>query len=107
MLLFCFHLDVDVNTGRHFQSLKSINSLLSGSHDVDQSLVSSLLELFSGVLVLVYCSQNGNNFLLGRKRHGTTYLESGIRTTVLYLYGISAVASAGIFMFTAARSIFL
>ena len=54
--LVIFHLYVDVNTGRHFQSLKSINSLLSGSHDVDQSLVSSLLELFSGVLVLVYLS---------------------------------------------------
>ena len=51
------HLDVDVNTSRHFQSGQRIYCLLGRSHDVDQSLVSSLLELFSGIFVLVNCSQ--------------------------------------------------
>ena len=57
MELLCFHLDVDVNTGRHFQSGKCIYGLLSGSRDVDQSLMSSLLKLLSGILVLVDCSE--------------------------------------------------
>ena len=47
--LFRLHLDVDVDACRHFQSLKSIDCLLSRSDDVDQSLVSSLLELLTAV----------------------------------------------------------
>ena len=41
------HLDVDVDTGRHLKPLERIHSLLGGSHDVDESLMSSLLELLS------------------------------------------------------------
>ena len=40
-----------------------------GSDDIDQSLVRTTLELFSGIFVLVYGTQDRNYFLLSRKRY--------------------------------------
>ena len=40
----------------------------------DQSFMSSLLELLSGIFVLVYSSQNCYNFLLSRKWYRSTHL---------------------------------
>ena len=57
------HLDVDINAGRHFQTLKSIYRLLRRSDDVDQSLVRSLLELLTAVLILMNSAKDGNNLL--------------------------------------------
>ena len=37
----------------------------------------SLLKLLTAVLVLVYSTQDGNNFLLGGKRDGTAHLSAG------------------------------
>ena len=62
--LLCFHLDVDVNACRHLQSGQCIYCLLAWSSDVDESLVSSLLELLSGILVLMNRTQNGYNLFL-------------------------------------------
>ena len=56
-LLAVFHLDIDANTSRHLQSCQSIHSFLCRSDDIDQSFMSSLLKLFSGIFVFVYGSQ--------------------------------------------------
>ena len=72
------HLDIDRYACGHLQSLKSINCLLSGSNDVDQSLVSSLLELLTAVLILVDSAKDGNNLLLCRKRNGTANLGTSL-----------------------------
>ena len=47
MKLFVFHLDIDANTSRHLQSCQSIHSFLCRSDDIDQSFMSSLLELLA------------------------------------------------------------
>ena len=72
------HLNVDVNTGRHFQTLKSIYCLLRRGDDVDQSLVSSLLELLTAVLILMNSTKDGNNLLLRRKRNRAAYLRAAL-----------------------------
>ena len=38
----------------------------------------SLLELFSGVFIFVYCPQDRHNFLFRRKRHGAAHLRTGL-----------------------------
>ena len=76
LFLFGLHLDVDVYASGHLQSGQCINSLLIGSNDIDQSLVSSLLELLSGILILVNSTKDGNYLLLGGQRYRTTHLSS-------------------------------
>ena len=43
-------------------------------NDINQSLMSSLLELFTGIFVLVSSSKNCNYFLLSRKRYRSAHL---------------------------------
>ena len=85
--LFGFHLDVYIDTCWHFQSGQCVYCLLGRSGDVDQSLVSSLLKLLSGVFVLVYCTKDGDYFLLGRQRHRSAYLRS------VFLYSFALLSS--------------
>ena len=76
--LFDLHLDVDRYACRHLKSLKRINGLLCGSDDVDQSLVSSLLELLTAVLIFMYSAEDRNNLLLCGQRNGAAHLGSGL-----------------------------
>ena len=55
------HLDVDRYACGHLQSLESVNRLLGRCDDVDQSLVSSLLELLTAVLIFMNSTKDGNN----------------------------------------------
>ncbi len=74
--LFCFHLDIDVNSSRHLQSGKCIYSFLCWSDDVDQTFVGSLLELLSGVFVFVNRSKDCYNLFLCWKRNRSAHLCS-------------------------------
>ena len=65
---------IDVHTCRHLKSLQCINCLLARSNDIDESLMSSLLELLSGIFVLMNCSQNGYYLFLSWQRHRSTHL---------------------------------
>jgi len=80
--LFLLHLDINVNTRRHFQSGQRVYCLLGRCDDINQSLVCSLLELFSGVLVLVYRTKDGHYLFLRRERHRSAYLCS------IFLYSL-------------------
>ena len=72
--LFGLHLDVDVDTCGHLQSLKSVDSLLCGSDDVDQALVCALLELFARIFIFMDGTEDGNNLFLSRERNGAADL---------------------------------
>src|SRR5699024_12494442 len=52
------------------QAQESLNGLLVGVEDIDQSLVGSALELLTAVLVLVNSPKDGNYFLPGGQRDG-------------------------------------
>ena len=58
-----------MDTCRHLKTGKGINRLLRRCSDIDQSLVCSLLELLSGILIFMNSSEDRNNFLLGGKRN--------------------------------------
>ena len=73
-VLFRLHLDVDVNTCGHLQSLESIHRLLGGSDDVDQTLVSALLELLTRIFIFMNGSEDSNNLFAGGKRNGAAHL---------------------------------
>ena len=75
-ILFVFHLDVDKHACRHFQSGQSVHGLLARACDIDESLMSSLLELLSGIFVLMNSSQDRYNLFLGRQRNRSTHLRS-------------------------------
>ena len=72
--LFGLHLNVDVDTCGHLQSLECVDSLLCGCDDVDQALVCALLELLARIFILMNSTKDRNNFLLGGKRNGTAHL---------------------------------
>ena len=61
-------LDFDLYAGGEFQAHQSLNGLVAGPENVDQSLVGAHLELLTAVLVLVHSAQNGDNLLLGGQR---------------------------------------
>ena len=70
-------LDLDLNTGGQLQSHQSLNGLGIGLGDVDQSLVSAALELLAAVLVLVHCTQDGDDLTLGGQGDGAGDLSAG------------------------------
>ena len=84
--LFRLHLDVDVDTCGHFQSLKSVNRLLSRCDDVDQSLVCPLLELLAAVLIFVNSAEDRDHFLLGGSGTGPLTWEPVFLTVSMIFF---------------------
>ena len=76
--LLGLHLNVDIHACRHLQSLERIHRLLGRCDDINEPLVGPLLELLSGILVLVYSSQDGHYLFLGRKGHRAAHLRTGL-----------------------------
>ena len=70
------HFQCDVYACGQVQTAQGVCCFASRAQNVDQSLVSSHFELFSGVFVFVCCSDDGHNFLLSRKWNRTTDLRS-------------------------------
>ena len=79
-------LQIDVHARGKLDAHESLNNLLGGLLDLDQTLVGALLELFTAVLVLVYRTENGDDFLLGRQRYGTGYLRAVSLCDIDYLF---------------------
>lgn len=61
---------LNLNTSGKIQTHQSLDGLLVGVEDIDQTLVGSALELLTGVLVLVDSPKDGDDFLLGGQRMG-------------------------------------
>ena len=57
----------DLNACGKLYAHESINYLLGRLDDINESLVSAHLELLTAILVLVYRTKDGNNFLICRK----------------------------------------
>ena len=68
------HLDVDVDTCGHLQSLESVDSLLCGGDDVDQALVCALFELLTRIFLFMNGAEDGNYLFLSRERNGAADL---------------------------------
>ena len=62
--------DLDVNASGEFQTHQSLNGLIGGTENIDQSLVGSHLELFTAVLILMNSAQDRDDLLFGRQRNG-------------------------------------
>ena len=67
-----------MNTCRHLQAGEGIYRLLGRCGDIDQSLMGPLLELLSGILVLMNRTKDGNHFLLCGKRDWSGNLSSAL-----------------------------
>jgi hypothetical protein len=61
---------LNLNASGEIQAHQSLNGLLIGVEDIDQTLVGSALELLTAVLVLMHSAQDGDNFLLGGRGMG-------------------------------------
>ena len=72
--LLRLQLDLDLNTGGELDAHEGVHSLLGRLHDIDQTLVSSGLELLTAVLVDVDRTQDGDDLTLGGQRDGTRNL---------------------------------
>ena len=91
----------DVYACRQIQLCQRVCRLGCRAGDVDQSLVSSLFELLSGIFVLVYRSQNGNNLFFGRKRNRSRYFRASFlgsfhnfRRTLIQMFCNSLILSS-------------
>ena len=73
---FCLELDLDLYASRNFNAHQSLDGLLSGVHDVDEALVGAALELLTAVLVLVNCTEVGDDLGLGGQGDGTETFAS-------------------------------
>ena len=73
-ILLEFH--YDVYACRNFQLLKSLSGLLCRTDYIDQSLMGTTLELLTAVLVLVCCTQDCDDLLIGRERDRTRNLRT-------------------------------
>ena len=67
-----------MDTCRHLQTGKGIDRLLRRRGDIDQSLMGSLLKLFSGILVLMNSPEDRDHFFPGGKRNRTGNLCSAL-----------------------------
>ena len=65
-----------MNARRHFETGQCIDRLVRRCENVDESLVSSLLELLAAVLILVDRTKNCNYLFLGRQRNRAGNLSS-------------------------------
>ena len=62
-------LDLDIHTSRKIQSHQGIDCFGRGIQDIDNAFVRFDFKLFPCVLVLVRCTQNGDDFLVRRQRN--------------------------------------
>ena len=62
--------DFDLNAGGKLQGHQGLHRLGRGLDDVDEAFMGAALELLTGVLVLVYGAQDGNDLLLSGQGHG-------------------------------------
>ena len=76
----------DVYACRNFQLLQSLGGLLCRTYHVDQTLVCTTLELLTAVLVLVSCTQDCDDLLIGREWDRTRNLRT---TSLCCLYDLS------------------
>ena len=81
---------LNLNTSGEIQTHQSLDGLLVGVEDIDQSLVGSALELLTAVLVLMNSAKDGNNFLLGGQRDGAGNLSA------VALCGLHDLCCAGV-----------
>ena len=81
---------LNLNAGRQLKTHQGLNAFLAGVENIDQSLVGAALELLTAVLVLMHCTKNGNDFLLGRKGNGAGNLSA------VAIGGLHDFLSAGI-----------
>lgn len=71
------NLDLDLDAGRKVDALKTVDGLLLGVDDVDQTLVNTHLEVLTGVLVDVRSANNRVTMLVGGQRNRPTNLGIG------------------------------
>ena len=89
-LLRILQLYLNLNTSGKLQAHQSLDGLLVGVEDIDQSLVGSALELLTAVLVLVNSAKDGDDFLLGGQRDGAGNLSA------VALCGLDDLSRAGV-----------
>ena len=70
--------NLDLNAGGKFDAHQRIHNFLGRFDDVDQSLVSAILELLTAILVLVHCAEDRDDLLLSGKRDRTGNLIAGM-----------------------------
>ena len=91
MLNLLSDLNLDLNTSGKFNTHQRVYNLLRRLENVDQSLVSAILELLTAILVLVYCAEDRDDLLLSGKRDRTGNLctVSGCNLNNLLCCGVN------------------
>ena len=91
-LLSALGLDLDLNASRELQAHQSLHRLIGRSQDINQSLVGAHLKLLAAVLIFVDGTQNGDDLLLCRQRHGPETLAP-VRFAVSTIFSADASTS--------------